>query len=436
MAKRFKVFIKSKAINRSNDLDTAIDINQGSTVYISAKAGNIYQLQDVNTGLGPKRIHAKRVGKNLHIIFDDNVQPDVIIENYFDPMLGMDNEVVGLSADGSLHQYVVERVMHAESIETLVDGGEAESLAMVEANNTQMLEVPELSDDTLALLPIVLGVAAGGAGIAFAMGGGDKKPAPPVYVETTDTTAPTGQTGAIDVDSDTGISHSDGFTRTQNPLFTGTAEANDLVEVTINNKTYSTHADNSGHYSIQLDSLGEGTYNSSIKVTDAAGNSSSVNGTKFTIDTHVENFTGFLSADSDSALSADGATRYTGANPLVINNVSEVGKKVIYMGHTEAGAHVSITIGDLLHPYTAIADQDGNYAVELGTPEHPLSDQTIYRPIITITDLAGNSSRQQAGEVTAVQFADFANHPESYNALLIKPFYIDAALGADNQNLG
>ncbi len=433
MAKKFKVFIKSKAINRSNDVDTAIDVNQGSTVHISAKADSIYQLQDANTGLGPKRIYAKRVGKNLHIMFDDNIQPDVIIENYFDLMLGMGNEVVGLSADGSLHQYVVERVMHAESIETLVDGGEAESLAMVESNNTQMLEVPELSDDTLALLPIVLGVAAGGAGIAFAMGGGDKKPAPPVYVETTDTTAPTGQTGGIDTSSDSGDSNRDGMTRTPNPLFTGAAEANALVEVTINNKTYSTHADNSGHYSIQLDSLLEATYTSSIKVTDAAGNSSSVNGSVFTIDMHVEDFTGFLSHLSDSgAFVDDGITRYTGANPLVINDTAETGYNVIYTGHTEAGAHVTIKIDDLL--YSGQADQNGIYAIAIGTPEHPLTDHTIYRPIITITDVAGNTSGpQQAGEFTEAQFADFANNQELYNALVIKPFLIDAALDGGGQ---
>jgi hypothetical protein len=69
------------------------------------------------------------------------------------------------------------------------------------------------------------------------------------------------------------------------PTITGKAEAGAKVEVTVNGKTYTTTADKDGNYSVPVtDSLSDGTYTPSIKVTDAAGNSSTAAGTAFTVD--------------------------------------------------------------------------------------------------------------------------------------------------------
>jgi len=128
-------------------------------------------------------------------------------------------------------------------------------------------------------------VAAGVGGVALAAGGGggsSAAPAPP------DTTAPTGTTGSIKHDSvsDTGASAADSITANTRPFITGNAEAGATVKVVVGGQTLTTVADADGHYSVQPTvALGAGSsYTPVITVTDAAGNSSTTNGTAFTID--------------------------------------------------------------------------------------------------------------------------------------------------------
>uniref|UniRef100_UPI003342034A Ig-like domain-containing protein n=1 Tax=Limnohabitans sp. TaxID=1907725 RepID=UPI003342034A len=94
----------------------------------------------------------------------------------------------------------------------------------------------------------------------------------------------------------------DNITSTTTPEISGVTEPGAAVEVTVNGKTYTATANaTTGAYSVTVppaDALPIGSYTPSIKVTDAAGNSSTVAGTAFT----VNQFNVSISAvDTDSS---------------------------------------------------------------------------------------------------------------------------------------
>jgi hypothetical protein len=56
----------------------------GQAVRIQAESGAVYELRDVATRKGPKGIRARRSGRNLEIFLEGSVQPDAVIERYYD----------------------------------------------------------------------------------------------------------------------------------------------------------------------------------------------------------------------------------------------------------------------------------------------------------------------------------------------------------------
>ena len=189
-----------------------------------------------------------------------------------------------------------------------------------------------------------------------------------------DTTAPTGQTGALAAASDSGTA-GDNLTSVKTLTITGKAETGAKVEVTINGKTYTTTADANGNYSVNVtDTLPDGAYTPQIKVTDAAGNASTVAGTAFTVDTNAPaGQTGALAAASDTGIQGDNLTS---------------NKTPTLTGKTEAGAKVEVTING--KTYTTTADASGNYSVSI--PASDALQNGSYAPQIKVTDAAGNVS--------------------------------------------
>ncbi len=195
-----------------------------------------------------------------------------------------------------------------------------------------------------------------------------------------DTKAPAGTTGALNpvAGNDTGA-QGDNLTSNTTPTLTGTAEAGDRVDVTVNGKTYSTTADSTGHYSVTVpegDALSDSPYLPSIKVTDAAGNSSTTPGTPFTIDTTAPTgTTGALYpvAGNDTGLVGDNLT--SDRTPTLT-------------GTAEVGAKVEVTIGG--KTYSATLDGPGHYSVTV--PDSDALGDGSYTPMIKVTDAAGNSS--------------------------------------------
>lgn len=103
-----------------------------------------------------------------------------------------------------------------------------------------------------------------------------------------DTSAPGNATGHLvhDDANDTGVDKADSITSQDKPYVEGVAEKGATVTVVVNGKSYTTTASSSdGSYKVQVtDALDNGVYTPKITATDAAGNSSTVDGTPFTVD--------------------------------------------------------------------------------------------------------------------------------------------------------
>jgi hypothetical protein len=368
MSKKFQLL----SVASENQVNQTVDIAQGAgaqgkPVVIQAKAGQKYQLVDIETKVAPHNIRAKRVGKSLQVYFEDSQQADLIIEQYYDQMLGGEGGLIGQAENGSLYEYIPEDADPAGLVPNLADGGNLVGMALGNSQGFAVAAAPLL---VAAAGGPGLGVIAAGLGGAALVGGaaGGTQGAP-----STAPTTPTGQTGALAPASDTGVV-GDNITSDKTPTLTGKAEAGATVDVTVNGKTYTTRAGTDGKYTVKItDPLPDGTHTPKIKATNSAGLSSDASGTPFKVDTSATAPSGALAAASDSGTLGDNITNDT--TPEIT-------------GRTEPGAKVEIKIND--KTYTTTADKDGKYSVQIPV-EDKLSDGT-YTPSIKVTDPAGNST--------------------------------------------
>ncbi len=111
MAKQYKVLVNTGKA----DSNAAVDVQQGAgdrgqPVRIKAQAGAKYQLQEMgrNKPVGPDYIKARRVGKNLHILFEGENQASLIIEDYYGQMAPGYNGVIGQAENGAFYEYIPE----------------------------------------------------------------------------------------------------------------------------------------------------------------------------------------------------------------------------------------------------------------------------------------------------------------------------------------
>jgi hypothetical protein len=89
MAKQYKVIVNTGKADNNKVLDIQQGVgDRGQPVRIKAQAGAKYELQEVGRKkpVGPDYIKAKRVGKDLHILFEDERQASLIIEDYYEVM--------------------------------------------------------------------------------------------------------------------------------------------------------------------------------------------------------------------------------------------------------------------------------------------------------------------------------------------------------------
>ena len=126
---------------------------------------------------------------------------------------------------------------------------------------------------------------------------------------TIDTAAPSA-TGALFGSDDTGTSPTDNITQINTPRISGDTDPNASVKITVNGHGYSDTADAQGHYLVSItDALPDGVQNYKVEVTDAAGNTRSVDGQSFTVDTSS------ASTSQGVSLRIDAITQDTGWNP-------------------------------------------------------------------------------------------------------------------------
>ncbi|KJM02918.1 type 1 secretion target domain-containng protein [Enterobacter roggenkampii] len=163
-----------------------------------------------------------------------------------------------------------------------------------------------------------------------------------------------------------------------------TAEAGQIVTVTLNGKNYNATVGSDGTWSVTLaaddvQALNEGNHTLTVNVSDKAGNGSSVTA-DFTVDTTAPVVTIDTVAGDD------------------ILNTSEQGQAQIISGQTSgaaAGDVVTVTVGD--QSFTGVVLADGSWSVgvpasvlgALGEGNHTIS--------VSVTDAAGNTGSATHG---------------------------------------
>ncbi len=295
-------------INQGKD-STALDVPQagpkGQAVTVKASAGARYQLIDPATGYGPENIRASRQGKDLKVSFEGSKTTDLVIEDYYKVSADNFNGLIGEAESGKFYEYIPENAAGMASVPMLADSGQVVGMALGGAEVAPAgAAVGVLAAGLFS--PWLLG--AGALGLAAAGGGGGSGGA----AATTDTTKPSGQTGELAVVSDSGAR--DHVTNVTKPTITGKAEAVSTVEVSFGDPAgkvtgpYKTTADANGNYSVRvpvdlvdLSVNTKGTqYTPVIKATDAAGNSSTVDGTPFVVDTQAPALVLTIDADANN----------------------------------------------------------------------------------------------------------------------------------------
>jgi hypothetical protein len=282
-------------INQGKDAKM-VDIPQagpkGEAVTVKAVQGARYQLVDPQTGFGPENIRASRQGKDLKVSFEGSQTTDLVVENYYAVTPEGYNGLIGEAESGRFYEYIPESAVGLASVPMLADSGQVVGMALGGAEVTPSgAAVGVLAAGLFS--PWLLGAGALAAAAAGGGGGSGSGAAK-------DTTPPTGQTGALTAASDSGVKNDDNMTNVTKPIITGNAEAGSTVEISfkdsVGNVTgpYKTPIDANGNYTLKdvPDALADnaadtkGTqYTPLIKVTDAAGNSSTANGKPFVVDT-------------------------------------------------------------------------------------------------------------------------------------------------------
>lgn len=83
-----------------------------------------YELLDTDTGFAPQQIISKRVGDDLQITFENNSQPSLVIEDYYQNPTG----ITGLAENGKTYSYIPQNGLQSSSIEFLGENVLAESV--------------------------------------------------------------------------------------------------------------------------------------------------------------------------------------------------------------------------------------------------------------------------------------------------------------------
>lgn len=335
-------------INQGKDAK-ALDIPQagpkGQATTVKAVAGARYQLIDPETGYGPENIRASRQGKDLKVSFEGSTTTDLVIEDYYKVSADNFNGLIGEAESGKFYEYIPENAAGMATVPMLSDAGQVVGMALGGAEVAPAgAAVGVLAAGLFS--PWLLG--AGALGLAAAGGGGGGGAAAAAGA---DTTAPTGQKGALAaIDGSDSGTKGDNLTAITKPTITGTAEAGSTIEVSFRDPAgkligpYKTTADANGNYSVKVpvdlvDSSvnTKGTqYTPVIKATDAAGNSSTADGTPFVVDTQAPALA--LTIDAD-------------ANNNGVINVSENGgsTKTSDLKVTATFEKAQASVGDVFH---------------------------------------------------------------------------------------
>ncbi|WP_175916648.1 Ig-like domain-containing protein, partial [Burkholderia sp. BCC1638] len=287
--------VSGKAINKTVELNPGV---AGAPKVLEAVPNGKYVLIDESTGLAPRHVTVKRVGKDLHIGLDGASadEPQVIIEDYY----GSSSQLVGEAEGGQYYDYVVSSSADGEAelgaLAANVDApvglsqsglvpGFAETMAAAQGAGS-------LGLGTLGALgtAFAVPVAALAGGIAASAGGrssGDQS-----ELKQEDQPAPPAAPSLAGVYDDNGAELKSipdgGYTDDETPVFKGTGQtAGDTIEIRLGTEIVGrTTVGADGTWSLSLsEPLSNGNYTFSIVEIDASGRASDSTDYSLTVDT-------------------------------------------------------------------------------------------------------------------------------------------------------
>ncbi len=253
---------------------------------------------------------------------------------------------------------------------------------------------------------------------------------------TVDTVLPVAPTAPVlSAASDTGISNSDGITKTTTLPVTGTNEPQAIVILYDGTTSVGSRLTTNGSYSLTSSALANGTHQLKTTATDVAGNEGPASGVKTVlIDTvaPVAPSTPVLTAASDTGISS--SDRITKTTALVLTGTSEAGTNVALRDSgaatgtsvTATGGHYSATTGILAagaRTMTAIAtDLAGNVG--------PTSTATTITIDTTDPSTTVNKASRQADPTTAASITFTAVFSEAVYTLTGPKVSVSGTAGA------
>ncbi|WP_447885379.1 Ig-like domain-containing protein [Serratia fonticola] len=160
---------------------------------------------------------------------------------------------------------------------------------------------------------------------------------------------------------------------------TGITTPGQTVTVTLGGKTYTGTVDANGNWSVtipaaDLQALPDGTPALSVTVTDAAGNSNTLN-TTVTVDETAPTLTVSLVAGDDVLNAAEVLVAQT------VSGTASIG---------DAGRTVTLTLNG--KTYTAVVQPDGSWSTSLPAADLQALSDGSHNLVATLTDTAGNST--------------------------------------------
>lgn len=266
------------------------------------------------------------------------------------------------------------------AVNTPVIGGTAEANAVVSLYKDSTSLLGSATADGSGVWRMTLGALGEGAHTLTARAvdlAGNSSAASNQFTITIDTTPPTAPSApSLTAASDSGSSSSDRLTNVRTPTFTGTAEANSVIDLLVSGSVVGTGtADGSGAWTVTAGSpLADGSWSFSTRSRDAAGNTrDGVGSLNVTIDTTADAPGGLkLTAATDTGRSAtDGLTNLTA--PTVAGTAAAGSSVTLYDGAVALG--------------TATANGQGNW--EIATSGLTVGAHTLTARAV---DAAGNTS--------------------------------------------
>ncbi|MGE6246175.1 Ig-like domain-containing protein, partial [Psychrobacter proteolyticus] len=264
--------MKTITVKANNQVGTVAEhtvVTQTNTpTVIKATDKTNYEIFDTVEGRAPKDIITKRVDKDLHVSFENDIQnTDLIIEGFYD---NIDSALIGVADDGSYYYYVPDTGEMTDYV-TELQMGEVQSQSLGGNSYATPWWIGATEAEGLSALPWLFGLA--GVGIAAgSLGGSDSSSNSPV-----DTMAPDAPT-SINVGNGDAFITADEITDGQVSVVVGLPSnvvSGDVVIVNGTEQNLSEDDILNGNVIVQVNVPAEGElFNVSATLRDEAGNES------------------------------------------------------------------------------------------------------------------------------------------------------------------